>query len=722
MPTPPTLVAVYTNVSNAGTVRNVTGIDWLAGDKIVVKGNTEDNGTVTETNPPTNANLTLASLPGFPSNTSSQTKEYAWQGDAATSQTNQTIAGSLNSVNAGGYVVEVWRNHGGIGAVLAPASVANTQTVSRNIVTTKDHSALSCGCGDWSNAPVQAGATPYGTNPGAASNEFSNAFGASDYATYFWNHPDAGTAGSKTISVTTTAGNTINPMLWALEILPAPDPVGTNTSVVGGGSVARSTRRQLPGGQIRAGGITGGSLVKVGTKPSRLQSRLIIPPTPAVAGATLTGAAADTTSTSDTGDAIKAGARAAADTAGGSDGASATLIRVLSGAAADSAPAADSVKGVKTTSRAAADSTSTSDSAGGVRAVARAAADPTSVSDTAAGLKTKTGAAADSAPAADVTSRSVQVTRAASDTAPAADATSGLKAGQRGAADSAPATDVGGGRRSVSRAAGDSTTTSDAAAGLKTTTRSAGDVAGGSDVGSGVRAHASGVGDSAPAADSAKGVKAGQRQATDSAPGVDVATRLVNSHRAAADTGGGSDAAVGARGAIKTGTVGDAAPASDAVSRSVSVSRAAGDVAPVSDAVGSVRSGHANVGDSAGVSDAVGTVRAAQAAVADSAGVSDQATGARAVASAALDFLPALTDVASAVKGRFGIVSAFDVAGASDVAAAISYGLMPTIVGDLSAELARAAAAAAGSTSAELVRDPVAAVPGGLSASLVADD
>ena len=219
----PTLVASYrtANYDTSGVVaRNVTGVAWNSGDLILVKANAEDfNQSMTA---PTNANLTFAALAGFPSTPSSKTHEFCWQATAGSTQTAQTIAGANSlAISDGGYVVEVWRNHSGVGAIRSPVFPANSTNPTSTIVTTQANSALSCMLGDWS---ASAASTPT-TGPGAATTEYAAQF--SGYSVCSWYHADVGATGTKTFGVTNAA--TIEPALWAIEIkgIAAAQPIAT---------------------------------------------------------------------------------------------------------------------------------------------------------------------------------------------------------------------------------------------------------------------------------------------------------------------------------------------------------------------------------------------------------------------------------------------------------------------------------------------------------------
>lgn len=209
----PTLINTYssTNFLVGATNKDVTGIAWNAGDLIFIRGMTYTN-TLTLSNP-TNANLTITAV-GTPTNTASTTKHYAWSAVAGSTQTSQTIACLLTGgANEGGLSVEIWRNHGGVGAVMTPVSGASGAPSAT--ITTNSKSAISCQVGNFNQA---TGARTYLTNAGAAVEWLYND-DATEGTSETWYHANAGTAGAKTIGMSAPSG-----MVWwllAAEILDA---------------------------------------------------------------------------------------------------------------------------------------------------------------------------------------------------------------------------------------------------------------------------------------------------------------------------------------------------------------------------------------------------------------------------------------------------------------------------------------------------------------------
>lgn len=207
----PTLISLTesSNYRATNANKNTPSISWLAGDCILVWGQTGDNGD-TLTSPAASA-LTFTNQ--ITSNTSGRTKLYLWTAIAA-ADGSSIFTGTMNAANPGGYVVKVWRDVTALGAVnsatgTAGASGAPTGT----LVVAQASSVVDGAWGDW-NA-VTGARTYRTTNLGAATED--DYYTSGTFATTaFWSN--AGTSGAGTFSVGVTAPTATAWMLGAIEL------------------------------------------------------------------------------------------------------------------------------------------------------------------------------------------------------------------------------------------------------------------------------------------------------------------------------------------------------------------------------------------------------------------------------------------------------------------------------------------------------------------------
>ena len=125
--------------------KEITGVDWNDGDKIVVFGGLENSTGGTPTiQTPTNGNLTFSLITNVDTG-NNESPVWFWYADANSNQTNQTITANSTSGKAGGFAV--WVIRGGASGAVA-WSVGNA-TESAHTRAAAAGSAILYGCGDW---------------------------------------------------------------------------------------------------------------------------------------------------------------------------------------------------------------------------------------------------------------------------------------------------------------------------------------------------------------------------------------------------------------------------------------------------------------------------------------------------------------------------------------------------------------------------------------------
>lgn len=212
----------WTDVTTAGEV--TPSITWSAGDVILVIGMTEDNAVTLGT--PTATGLTFSALSGFPTNSASHTKLYAWSATAGSGGSGAVTATAADGAShSRGIAAFVYAGSDGIGTIAVNASSGSTTSISLN--KSGANSAVVSVLSDWSaTSDVTVSWTPAGFTQRVN-------YEAVGRATYFLaNWPDQGAAGSVTYGFTAGAGTDYS--VAAIEIL------GT-----GGGGGGRSTKNTL---------------------------------------------------------------------------------------------------------------------------------------------------------------------------------------------------------------------------------------------------------------------------------------------------------------------------------------------------------------------------------------------------------------------------------------------------------------------------------------------
>lgn len=116
--TAPTLIATSGSAwgTTGSTTRATGSLSWVAADWIIGLGMTENNPATLST--PTATGLTLTDVAGFPTNTGSTCKGYAWAVQASGSGSSTFSSSAANSASLAGIQVWVFRGCTGIGATV----------------------------------------------------------------------------------------------------------------------------------------------------------------------------------------------------------------------------------------------------------------------------------------------------------------------------------------------------------------------------------------------------------------------------------------------------------------------------------------------------------------------------------------------------------------------------------------------------------------------------
>lgn len=238
----PTRVTASASALNVGTTPKSVTVSANSGDLIVVRSLNE-NATDTLA-APTATGLTFTQQ-GLLGTANTSTRAGIWTATAAatTSYTIQQTQGTSSSW--WGFVVSVWRNHGGVGNVGTLPNTTGTVTTGSSIplTTSGANSGIDFVAGDF--AAKSAGATrSYRSVNGSAATEDSYFNNTSHYTAYFAYHPDAGAAGSVTVGTTAPASQVADGI--AIEILAAGGGGTTFTQTVSASCAASATVVRQP--------------------------------------------------------------------------------------------------------------------------------------------------------------------------------------------------------------------------------------------------------------------------------------------------------------------------------------------------------------------------------------------------------------------------------------------------------------------------------------------
>lgn len=142
-----------------------------------------------------------------------------------------SVAGSIGDPEHFGFIVTLWRNHGGVGVM----GIANASGAPSLVLNCAANSAISAGNSDW-NA-VNGASRIWRTVNGSPIIESS--YGGtvgSDYVNYTGYSPDVGAAGNKTVGLTAPTGQKYS--IVGIEILgKTTAPTGVSSKFVTGGVV-----------------------------------------------------------------------------------------------------------------------------------------------------------------------------------------------------------------------------------------------------------------------------------------------------------------------------------------------------------------------------------------------------------------------------------------------------------------------------------------------------
>lgn len=181
------------------TAEATPALTWSSGDVVVCVGATEDNSAAT-LQTPTATGLTFSALSGFPSNSASHTKLYAWSATAGAGGTQAVSANAGEvAVKARGIACFAVTGSDGIGTIAIQGSSGSTTT--QSLARGFDNSAVIQVMGDWSaTTDVTVSWTPAGFTQRVA----SNVSGAATFFAASW--PDQSTAGTTSYGFSAGAG------------------------------------------------------------------------------------------------------------------------------------------------------------------------------------------------------------------------------------------------------------------------------------------------------------------------------------------------------------------------------------------------------------------------------------------------------------------------------------------------------------------------------------
>lgn len=247
----PAFVTSYGNVYNNNTTPKTASATAANGDVLVVLGGTE-NGNATVSTPTGGTGITWTSRgsqPASPTNVESYCAAFSCS-PSAQSWT-LSVARSGSAVNWGWSGLR-FSGSDGIGAASGSDNGTGSGTPSWNITTTGDNSAICVIVVDW-NAADGASRT-YPTVNGAAPTEVTYFRNSNAYTVYVFYYADAGTAGSKTVGVSSPGGQR-----WvgiAVEVLGSAGSTSkaqTGHAALGLGGIAAAAKVTAQAGSVAIG-------------------------------------------------------------------------------------------------------------------------------------------------------------------------------------------------------------------------------------------------------------------------------------------------------------------------------------------------------------------------------------------------------------------------------------------------------------------------------------
>lgn len=205
---PPTLSS-YTESASfvTATSRNIT-ISWLAGQVIVIAGITENEGTVTLTNPPTAAGgvLTFVNATGSPSTngTNQWPGFYFWSARAAADGASVVITSATGSGKLAGIAAFVLSGCDGLGTMVQTKFSGTTTAPTVALTRAQANSMVLAAQGDF-NAINDTTVTANAGN-GAAATQRHAQNTATGATIFLFSYPDQGAAGTAGNSYGITGG------------------------------------------------------------------------------------------------------------------------------------------------------------------------------------------------------------------------------------------------------------------------------------------------------------------------------------------------------------------------------------------------------------------------------------------------------------------------------------------------------------------------------------
>lgn len=204
MAVPPTFVSFGASVFNTTTTPKTVSVTVQTGDLLIVMSLAAgaDNGA--NNTAPTGGSLTYTQLATL-GTSNAHARAIAWSA-AATSNATFNVSCVHPSTNGAGAfwgcMVWVWRNHGGVGTVGAPAVNSTSNLVT--LTTAADNSALSIGSSDW--AAVDGTTRTRRTINSSTGTEDLYGRDSVQYSWYGSRYADAGAAGSVTAGYSAPTG------------------------------------------------------------------------------------------------------------------------------------------------------------------------------------------------------------------------------------------------------------------------------------------------------------------------------------------------------------------------------------------------------------------------------------------------------------------------------------------------------------------------------------
>jgi hypothetical protein len=226
MGTPPTFVAEYETAFNSNTTPKTASVTVAAGDYLVVVGMSEDAAYTLST--PTGGGLTYTLQQSVV--VTDYCTAYIWTAPAPTSQS-FTLSVSMSG-SSGWWGANCLRFSGATGIGASSKTNIASGAPSLGLTTSADNSTVVCASSDWTAADGSSRVwrTVNGFTPAAGGTGEATYFrDASHYAAYAAYWPDAGTAGSKTVGLSTPSGQKYS--IISVEVLgtagsDTPKPVG----------------------------------------------------------------------------------------------------------------------------------------------------------------------------------------------------------------------------------------------------------------------------------------------------------------------------------------------------------------------------------------------------------------------------------------------------------------------------------------------------------------